>query len=672
MLALLLAATLTQPPAGDYQKKDTRAATAQATLASLGLPTLAGDWHWIGPFDNSDGVGFDAVYPPEKEIDFAAKLFGKGNLPVGWKPLKCEAGKPINMLPLVRPDRNDVVVYLALKFEAKDAVRLPVSLGADDTLSVFFNGKRLLHEKHERAVAADQFRIDLDVRVGKNELLLKVGQIGGQYGVVFEPLLPASLSASVRKQYERDFPPGEQPGTWPKVASVEAKHFPVTTLEPPHDCVLEVGGLAFRPDGQLLVCTRRGEIWRVKDPATRARFTRVAHGLHEPLGMHVVTNDEIYVIQRPELSRLRDPNTTGTFTDFETVCDRFGVSGDYHEYSFGPARAKDGSFFVTLNVGFGGGHQAKVPYRGWCVRIDPKSGAMEPYAYGLRSPNGVNFSPDGDLFYADNQGEWVATNKLHHVQKGDFFGHQASLKWLPDSPFKADPAEVKSGMRYDADPAPKLSPPAVWFPYGRMGQSVTEPVWDTTGGKFGPFAGQCFLGDQTRASVMRVAMEKVDGVWQGACFPFRNGLQCGVNRLAFGPDGSLYAGQTNRGWGSIGGKPFGLQRIAYGGTLPFEIHHITMTKTGFDVHFTKPIAEAPTVLVKSFTYLYHSTYGSPEIDTQSESTTATKTGDAVVSVTVPTLRRGRVYDFGFGGAKATDGTPLLHPEAYYTVNRLAK
>ena len=61
---------------------------------------------------------------------------------------------------------------------------------------------------------------------------------------------------------------------------------------------------------------------------------------------------------------------------------------------------------------------------------------------------------------------------------------------------------------------PEVEPPAIWFPYGRMGQSVSEPIWDTTGGKFGPFAGQCFVGDQMKAIVMRVVLEKVNGVWQ--------------------------------------------------------------------------------------------------------------------------------------------------------------
>ncbi len=394
----------------------------------------------------------------------------------------------------------------------------------------------------------------------------------------------------------------------------------------------------------------------------------------------------VYVVQRPELTKLTDEDGDGVADKYQTVCDKWGVSGDYHEFAFGPARDKQGNFFITLNVGFGGGHQAKAPWRGWCVKVSP-DGKMEPFAYGLRSPNGINFSPEGDLFYCDNQGEWVVTNKMHHVKKGAFFGHQAGLRWVKDSPFaRKVPEKVASGMRYDGvdkngkqtDTYPDLSPPCIWFPYGRMGKSASEPIWDTTGGKFGPFAGQCFVGDQTNSVVMRVALEKVNGEYQGACFPFRSGLQCGVNRLCFAPDGSLFAGQTNRGWGSLGGKPYGLQRLVYTGTEPFEVHHISLKKDGFEFTFTKAVdpdtlGKKP-VAVSSYTYVYNSNYGGPEVDTRAEPVGAvslSKDGKTLF-VPVENLRKGRVYEFRVDGPKTRDGELILHSEAYYTLNEVVK
>jgi hypothetical protein len=365
-----------------------------------------------------------------------------------------------------------------------------------------------------------------------------------------------------------------------------------------------------------------------------------------------------------------------------TVCDKWGISGDYHEFAYGPARDKQGNFYVTLNVGFGGGHQSKAPWRGWCVKITPK-GELIPVAVGLRSPNGINLSPEGDLFCTDNQGEWVASNKLHHVRPGEFYGHPAGLRWVKQSPFAGKLAEhVAGGMLYDGQPGkegrrgmPPVTPPCIWFPYARMGQSASEPIWDTTGGKFGPFAGQCFVGDQAKSIVMRVYLEKINGRHQGACFPFRSGFECGVNRIIFAPDGSLFAGMTARGWGSVGGKPYGIQRLVYTGVLPFEIKTMKLTRQGFDLTFTKPLT-APSAgrvenySLQSFTYNYWETYGSPEMDKRAEKILGVRVSAdrRTVSLRASGLRKGRVYEVHLEGITSADGDRVLHPEGYYTLN----
>jgi hypothetical protein len=697
LLAGLTAAVLVaQPkgPTGDYVKKATRAETVVATLGSHKLPNLAGKWFVAGPFDNSDRQGFETAYGPEKgAVDLKSTYPGKGGAAVKWAEFKgFQLGQVLNLAALFPPEhRNNAVAYLYHEFDSDREFRLPVSLGSDDTLSVFFNGRRLLHEHHERPAAPDQDRVDLPVVVGKNRLLIKVCQYGGGWEAYVAPELPQVVPETIRRRADRDFPARAVVEASQAASGAEASHYAVSTIPLPDDCVLEVGGLAFRPDGKLLACTRRGEIWLVHNPLAAdpkdVKVTRFATGLHEALGMWVQDDKTVYVVHRPELCRVTDTDGDGVADKFETVCDKWGVSGDYHEYAFGPARDKDGNFYITLNVGFGGGHQAKSPWRGWCVKVDPRTGAMEPWAYGVRSPNGINFDPDGELFYADNQGEWVATNKLHHLNRGQFYGHQAGLRWVPFSPFAGlVSTTVASGMLYDGQrgpganaPAgmPQLDPPVIWFPYGRMGKSVSEPIWDTTRGRFGPFAGQCLVGDQSTSVVMRVAMEKVNGVFQGACFPFRAGFQCGVNRLVFAPDGSLFVGETNRGWGSLGGKPYGLQRVTYTGVEPFEIHHVTLTKTGFDLVFTKPVdpaAAAAAVPVESYTYVYSSAYGCPETDRRSEQVTATRLSadGKTLSLDVPGLRPGRVYALRPDAIRPAAGEKLLHSEAYYPLNQLVR
>jgi hypothetical protein len=675
--------------AQDYVKKATRAETVRALLAAKNLPDLGGAWLACGPFDFSGPAAFETKLPPETgAIDLKATYAGKNGVTIGWKPATGFApGKVFDLMPLAPANAHaNAAVFLLHDFDSPKAFILPLSLGSDDTLTVDFNGERLLEENTTRPAVPDSSRVELKVKAGKNRLLIRVGQYAFDWKVYVAPDLPAGFAPQVVKRLDRDFPTQRRAVN---NADAEAKSYALSTFTPPAGCVLEVGGITFTPSGDLLACTRRGEIWRVTNPSdpAKAAFKLWASGLHEALGIKALDDRTAVVCQRPELTRVTDADGDGAADTFTTICDRWGVSGDYHEYAFGPAFDKKGDAFVTLNVGFGGGHQSKAAWRGWCVKVAP-DGTLTPFAYGLRSPNSVAFSPDGDLFYADNQGEWVATNKLCHLEKGKFYGHQASLKWLAESPFAGVSDKIPTGRQYDGtDPnAPKaakvfpaVTPPAVWFPYGRMGQSLSEPVWDTTGGKFGPFAGQCFAGDQTRSTVMRVSLEKVNGTWQGACFPFREGLQCGVNRLCFGPDGALYAGETNRGWGSTGGKPFGLQRIAFTGEVPAEIHAVKVTPTGFDLTFTKPVdpktlSGPDAVTLKSFTYVYLSQYGAPETDQKAEPLTAkTLSADGkTLSLTAPGRAKGRVYEFKLTAVTTATGEPIVHPEAYYTLNEIPR
>ncbi len=656
-----------------YVKGATRQETIEKTLAATGLPKLSGTWFHLGPFDNSDGAGFDAAYPPEKEktIDLATRYAGRDGKPISWKEAKQFTDGVVNNLNLF-PQNEYTCIYLAREIVAEVPTDLNVSLGSDDTISVWLNSKPVLAQETARAAAADQERATLHLREGKNHLLIKICNLGGPCAFYFRTALPSAIEAELNNSLDRDFPLA--------TTDPENQFYRIITIPIPDAIVLEVGGLTFRPDGKLLVCTRRGDIYLTSnvttDDLSKISFKQFASGLHEPLGMAIYGRD-LLVVQRPELTRIRDLDGDDVADEFTAVCDRWGVSGDYHEFAFGPARDATGNSFVTLNVGFGGGHQSKAPWRGWCVKVTPK-GELVPVASGLRSPNGVTVSPDGDLFYCDNQGEWVAACKLSHILPGQFHGHPAGLRWdKKHAGLKIPP----SGQRYDSiDPSIPLTPPAIWFPYGKMSQSASEPIWDTTGGKFGPFAGQCFVGDQTKSNIMRVALEKVNGVYQGACFQFRSGFQCGINRLAYAADGSLLVGMTNRGWGSLGGSPYGLQRLVHTGVVPFEIHSMKLTRSGFDLTFTLPVDRADAgrltaYSLQSYTYNYWSTYGSPEIDRQPIPVTQVSVSDdrrVSISVQASALKPGRVYELHLEGLKSVAGDPALHPDAYYTLNELVR
>ncbi len=106
----------------------------------------------------------------------------------------------------------------------------------------------------------------------------------------------------------------------------------------------------FMSDGRLAVCTRRGEVWLIGDLENEATYQLFARGLHEPLGL-AVKDGAIYVSQRAEVTKLEDTNGDGRADLFETVYE-LPLTGNYHEYHYGPLFRTDGSMLSTLNVGW--------------------------------------------------------------------------------------------------------------------------------------------------------------------------------------------------------------------------------------------------------------------------------------------------------------------------------
>ena len=466
----------------------------------------------------------------------------------------------------------------------------------------------------------------------------------------------------------------------PAKPATEDDYYKLLTFTPPPGEVLEPGALEVLPDGKVAIGTRRGEIWLLDnayqgDPK-KVHFSRFAHGLHEVLGL-AYKDGWLYVTQRPDVTRIKDTRGAGKADVFEVVTDGWEINGDYHEYAFGSRFDKNGELWLTLCLT--GSFNSNSKFRGWALKVT-KEGKLVPVASGVRSPGGVGFNAEGDVFYTDNQGPWNGTCGLKHIKVGGFMGHPDSFKWYKEPEARylgAAPPVPKSNSRMmvEAKRVPQLVPTAIMFPYGKMGQSASGIDCDLSGGKFGPFPKQLFVGDQTHSTVMRVYLEKVQGHYQGACFPFRKGFASGIVPVRFGKDGSLFAGGTNRGWGSRGPKPFSIERLVWTGKVPFEIHEMRAKSDGFELTFTKPVDAATagkldSYKMKTFTYIYRADYGSPEVD----ATTPTLTKVTVapdrksVRLYVRGLQEGHIHDLTAAGVRSQDGQPLLHLEAYYTLN----
>lgn len=490
----------------------------------------------------------------------------------------------------------------------------------------------------------------------------------------------------------------------------EEDYYRLTTVPTPEGMRLEGGGVLVMPDGSLAVCTRRGEVWIIENPTmahgTKPHFKKYAEGLHEPLGL-AYHDGALYTAQRGELTKLIDTDGDRIADIYQTIY-AWPVSTHYHEYSFGPILTPEKDFFVTGNVAFGSEEwwrgESRVPWRGWTMKIT-EDGTFEPWATGMRSPAGYGLIDD-ELFYTDNQGDWVGSGGLWHVPKGAFTGHPAGLRWTghKDSPVKLteeqfysvlDKRQIKKDGRYvkpenvmdEKNPdfvykakesLPEIQLPAVILPHGILGISNSEIKVDKTSGKFGPFAGQVFIGDMGQSKIMRVTLEKVNGEYQGVAFDFRSGFQSGVMRMDFDKNGNMFVGETNRGWGSAGTTNSGLQYLTWTGRTPFEMKTVKSKVDGFEIEFTKAVDRASAEDLSSYTgksyiYKYHAAYGSPQTNIETIKLKGVKVSEdgLKVRLVVDNLRKNYLHEITLPGVKAKEsGNITLHPTFFYTLNNI--
>ncbi|MBA4187641.1 MAG: hypothetical protein C0467_06435 [Planctomycetaceae bacterium] len=415
------------------------------------------------------------------------------------------------------------------------------------------------------------------------------------------------------------------------------------------------GAVAVRPkDGQVFVASMKtGELFALRDAGNdgkNATFERYGHGLYQDALSMLAEDDGLYVLHRRNLTKITEKN--GITTGFERVAALPHGIADTYDMAYGLARDKGGRFVF----GYAPYSNTTIPGSGGALRLKPGT-PPEEVAYGMRNPLGWCSGTDGEVFFTDNQGDWVATNKLCHVTEGAFFG------W----PNRSQPQHLTK-------PAGKTT---VWVPYA-WARSINGVTYDSTGGKFGPFAGQFFMAElMFGGAVIRANVEKVNGVYQGACFPFWGKGLLGPVSMAFDPKGKLYVGGiTEPGWMSQPDRG-ALFRIDFTGQVPFEMQSIHVRPQGFRVVFTRPVdkqraANPNAYKLESYRYEYTGAYGSPELDRTTvkiEKVTVAADGLSVELMTTP-LVKDRVYMLTAEGVRSLKDELLVHKVGAYTLNEV--
>ncbi|MCH2171941.1 DUF1080 domain-containing protein [Myxococcota bacterium] len=433
----------------------------------------------------------------------------------------------------------------------------------------------------------------------------------------------------------------------------------VTPLRP-EGFTSRVGGLAWLPDGRLVVVTwdRDGSAFVVEgweEGLDRVRVKRIAEGLHEPLGVAVV-GDDIYVMQKQEITQLVDHDGDGWTDEYRTLANGWQATSNFHEFGFGLVHW-GGYLYGALSVCVLPGGKScpdQTPDRGKVFRVSVETGEIEYLASGLRTPNGVSVGPTGSLFVTDNQGDWLPASKLIRVEPGSFYGWHS-------------PGELETSE-------PQASAPALWLPQNEVGNSPTQPLVLTQG----PYRGQVLFGDIYNGGIKRASLEEVGSVLQGAVFHFTAGLEGGAHRLLETSRGDVVVGEVGSAgnWSERDKLWFGLELLRFKDRAAFEPFAIRAKPTGFEIVFTQPLAPGLELRPQDFAlehwfYVPSELYGGPKYDLEDLRVLRVETSvdRRVVFLEVDGLKPGRVVHFRLSqGIRSQHDEALWTNEAWYTLN----
>lgn len=514
-------------------------------------------------------------------------------------------------------DRAENFAIQAFGFiNLKKGTNVVFRIVSDDGSRLFIGGEEVVDNGGNHGMEARDGEMNL--RAGKHPFRLEYFQGGGgkglslqwrPYGTKEFTVIPPDIFTYTGTDIRR---------TQAAPLAVDKRHLvpgdgsPLTAVHPafdlaqvrPDDFKPKVGGMDFLSDGRLVISTwdSLGSVYVLEGVQggnpTGIKATRIAYGLAEPLGLKVV-DDEIYVLQKQELTKLIDHNKDGLIDEYQTVSNGWRVSANFHEFAFGLVY-ENGFFYGTLATAInpgGASTKPQIPDRGKVLKINRQDGSFEFIASGLRTPNGIGYGVDNELFVADNQGDWLPSSKIIHLQPGAWYGSRS--------------------VDFEGTAGLKETLPVVWLPQDEIGNSPSQPAVLNVG----PYQNQMIHGEVTHGGIKRVFAEKVNGQYQGVVFRFTQGLEAGVNRLTWGPDGALYVGGVGStgNWSHANKLHYGLQRMTFNGKVPFEMLAVRAKSNGVEIEFTQPLKEGLGTKVADYNvrqWYYQPTedYGGPKLD----------------------------------------------------------
>jgi cbb3-type cytochrome oxidase cytochrome c subunit/glucose/arabinose dehydrogenase len=435
-------------------------------------------------------------------------------------------------------------------------------------------------------------------------------------------------------------------------------------------------GLAWLPDGRLVVCSLKGRVWLLTDSNNDGVFDKTeqfSDELAAPYGVAVGKDatGQLYidVINKYALLRLYDRDQDGFAEEVQTVASGWGHTSDYHDWALGMPRSDSGGYYISIPCQQDDRSKAASLHRGTVAELvprqstttDPNLYSISPISAGHRFAMGIARNKAGQLFVTDNQGNYNPYNELNHVRPGKRYGFINKSERSPD--FRPERTE------------PAINIPHPWT------RSVNGICFLETAAEnaFGPFTGHLVGCEYDTRRLIRMSLEEVNGNIQGAAYPLSQYQPVdgksflGPLIVEISPDGDLYVGGIrDSGWG--GANNIGaLTRLRFEpDQLGIGIAEVRAIRDGFEIDWTGPVDTEKAGLLEQYqleSARRESTpsYGGDDIDRRVENVVRVEVVSPTrVRLHLAQLKPGFVYDIRVRNI-AAGNQPFFPAEAFYSM-----
>ena len=358
----------------------------------------------------------------------------------------------------------------------------------------------------------------------------------------------------------------------------------------------------FFSDGRGAVVSYSGDVWLVEGVGTDyMTWSRYASGLNQPMSIEIV-KDTIYVFDRMGITRFHDTNNDGEADYYENFSNIADQSMETREWPADMVVAPEGGFYIAKGGSLSGGPHIGDPttkgfargsqYDGSVLYITEDGRSLEVIATGLRGPF-LGIHPEtGFLTATDQQGNFVPSTPVYHVEKGDYYG-------------------VKSTAHVVDTPA--LTPPLLWSPHNYEPSSIGQ-VWMTTD-KLGPLNEQLIHISFGKPGLYKILIDTTGQTLQGGLTYIGGHYPTPVSKGSIrAKDGLPYFTGFNL-WGSSSKGISSLLRLRYTGEPDYLPRKFEAGRQGIILRFGVELSNAEVnnignYQVKRYNYKRTPEYGS--------------------------------------------------------------